>query len=75
MPGWPEEGQRREQEAGGDGVPRRRRSGEGGRTGLVREASARREEPVQGLGSSGGGLEGRGRRGAGAPGGSNGGGW
>ena len=38
---------------GGDGVPRRRRSGEGGRAGLGREASARREEPVQVLSLSG----------------------
>ena len=38
---------------GSDGVPRRRRSGEGGRAGLGREASARREEPVQVLSLSG----------------------
>ena len=38
---------------GGDGIPRRRHSGEGGRAGLGREASARREEPVQVLSLSG----------------------
>ena len=75
MPMWPEEGPRREQGLGGGGGGVGRRSGEAGRAGTGWGPLMGREGPVAGLGSSGGGLEGRGRRGAGAPGGSNAGGW
>ena len=58
-PEWPEEGPRREQGLGGGGGGVGRRSGEAGRAGTGWGPSVGREGPVPGLGSSGGGLEGR----------------